>query len=965
MTADRTWESSITSGSNVYEYFGGFKDITTEVTAKPNGLYTFAGLTVDSGDPWCQGQEVMAGWSIFVIYEDAATLTAKTLVLYDGFDIDQNSSTDFLLSGIFASAPTEGKTSMLVWGGDARLGTGAEELSFNDTALFDGDNPASNPYNSTINSLSVTDSYAMDLDTFDVSTLINPTDTLATTQVSTGPDQILMQAIVLQVKSSVIAGRVFDDVNYSGGLGRNLATAAVDAPSFTLTRPNATVELYDASGNFRLRTTTDAAGYYSFAGLTNGDYQVRVVNESVTPARAGALGGEWPIQTYRSDGSAATIGIPNEVGGADPATQDGPANVAPEVNLTSINAQSVAPASIVGAEAKIGVDFGFNFDTIVNTNDSGQGSLREFIDNSNALSNTNLEQDGLTAGVEHSIFMIPSDSDPQSRTQDPNYNTVRDAAVISLAGPLPAITADDTAIDGETQTNNIGSSNAADYTHPIYGAAKDIGTGVDGIVGTVDDMTLPAYPAPEIEIDGNDHGVIFTLSGDNGIVKDIALVDTPSFSAIVTSGTGTVIEDNYVGLLADGSDPGAGVRVNHGIEISGGSSTVRDNVVAYTEAGGMLVDSAATITGNEVYSSAMLSANGDGISTEGTTGQAITISGNRIDDTSAYGIETWNATGPFTIEHNTVSDSGNGGGSEIGGIRIFGTGSTVRYNISTGAVGAGIAVVQTGGANAQNLVSRNSTYANQGLSIDIDATNFAQPNGDGVTPNNGAMNAGLPNNDMDYPVFTVATLEGSDVHVEGYVGTAATQIAGIHTIEVYKVADDGNNNGEIEAGDTLSVGHGEGETFVDSCSTAADGTFACDLTVPASVSLTGTAEITALAYDSSNNTSEFGANRDVDDDANLIITKELDPSTPGPFAEGDNVTYLLTVTNAGPLDATNVTATDTYPSELTLGTATPSGSTTYNSGSGVWTIGSLSSGASATLTLAGTVKSGTSADVVT
>ena len=32
-----------------------------------------------------------------------------------------------------------------------------------------------------------------------------------------------------------------------------------------------------------------------------------------------------------------------------------------------------------------GVDFGFNFDVIVNTNDAGQGSLRQFILNSNLL----------------------------------------------------------------------------------------------------------------------------------------------------------------------------------------------------------------------------------------------------------------------------------------------------------------------------------------------------------------------------------------------------------------------------------------------------------------------------------------------------------------------------------------------------------------------------------------------------
>ena len=962
ITADRTFEAALSLGSKTLEYFGGFEDVTAQVAAKRDGLYTFAGLTVDNGDPWCQSQGVVAGWSMFVIYEDTA-LSGKTLVLYDGFDLERNGFTDYLLTGIYASPPPEAKNTVLLWEGDESLGTGSEELSFNETQLGDALNPPKNPYNSTINSLGVTDSYGVDLDTYDVSTLVNAGDTLATLRVDTGPDLVILNSVLLQVKTNIIAGRVFEDVNYGGGAGRDLATAVAAAPTFSVPRPGAIVELYDASGNFLRTAVTNASGDYGFAGLVNGSYTVRVVNDSVTSSRPGATGTEWPVQTFRTDGSGAVTSVTNEVGGANPAVQDDPANTT-LANLAAITAQSLAPVTILGSAAKGEVDFGFNFDTIVNTNDSGQGSLREFIDNSNALTNANLAQDGLAAGVEHSIFMIPSNTDPQSRPTDPNYNVARGAAVIDLSSALPPIIDADTAIDGETQSDNIGTSNAADYTHPVYGAAKAVGAGVDGIVGTVDDMTLPAYPNPEIEIDGNNQGIIFNLTADNGVVKDIALFSTLGFSGIVGAADGIVIEGNYIGMLADGSDPGGGLRPDHGIEVTSGSATIRDNIVAYTESGGMLIGSTATITGNELYSNSMLSVNGDGISMEGTTGQPITITGNRIDNNNAYGIETWNATGPFTIEHNTVSDSGNGGGVEIGGIRIFGTGSTVRYNISTGAIGAGIAVVQIAGANSQNLISKNSTYANTGLSIDNDATNFAQPNGDGVTPNNGALNVGLPNNDMDYPVFTEAALEGSNLHVEGYVGTAATRIAGIHTIEVYKAADDGNNNGEVEAGDAQSVAHGEGATFVDSCSTAADGTFACDLTVPAAVSLAGSAEITGLAYDASNNTSEFGPNREVDNEANLVTTKILGPLTPGPFAEGGNVTYLLTVTNGGPLDATGVTAIETYPSELILGTATPTAGT-YDSGTGIWAIGDLASGASATLTLDGTVDAGMAGDVVT
>ena len=57
-----------------------------------------------------------------------------------------------------------------------------------------------------------------------------------------------------------------------------------------------------------------------------------------------------------------------------------------------------------------GVNFGFNFDTVVNTNNTGQGSLRQFITNANALSNTGLAQSGLTAGIDNAIWMISNGS---------------------------------------------------------------------------------------------------------------------------------------------------------------------------------------------------------------------------------------------------------------------------------------------------------------------------------------------------------------------------------------------------------------------------------------------------------------------------------------------------------------------------------------------------------------------------
>ena len=89
--------------------------------------------------------------------------------------------------------------------------------------------------------------------------------------------------------------------------------------------------------------------------------------------------------------------------------------------------------------------------------------------------------------------------------------------------------------------------------------------------------------------------------------------------------------------------------------------------------------------------------------------------------------------------------------------------------------------------------------------------------------------------------------------------------------------------------------------------------------------------------------------------SNLGVTKIVDNSTPD---EGEIITYTDTLANAGPYEATNVFLTDTLPVSLTL---VYSGSTqgTYDSGSGLWTVGSLSNGASAILTLTAQVDAAT------
>ncbi|UTB33127.1 MAG: Ig-like domain-containing protein [Methanobacterium sp. ERen5] len=82
--------------------------------------------------------------------------------------------------------------------------------------------------------------------------------------------------------------------------------------------------------------------------------------------------------------------------------------------------------------------------------------------------------------------------------------------------------------------------------------------------------------------------------------------------------------------------------------------------------------------------------------------------------------------------------------------------------------------------------------------------------------------------------------------------------------------------------------------------------------------------------------------------ANIAISQNVN----SPVNVGDLVTYKVTVTNQGPNTATGILITDFAPSGLNgVSIAYSSGTTYYN---GVWTIPSLISGASATLTITGT-----------
>lgn len=94
--------------------------------------------------------------------------------------------------------------------------------------------------------------------------------------------------------------------------------------------------------------------------------------------------------------------------------------------------------------------------------------------------------------------------------------------------------------------------------------------------------------------------------------------------------------------------------------------------------------------------------------------------------------------------------------------------------------------------------------------------------------------------------------------------------------------------------------------------------------------------------------------------ADLSLAKTESNAAP---ANGTNITYTLTASNAAAssLTATGVTVQDTLPLGVTFVSATGTG--TYNSGTGVWTVGTLAPNGNASITITVTVTATSGATV--
>ncbi len=695
-----------------------------------------------------------------------------------------------------------------------------------------------------------------------------------------------------------IAGTVFEDVNYGGGYGRSLVASG------GVGRSGARVELYDSAGAFKGSTTTDANGKYIFnaATLTADTYTVRVVNSTVTSSR-NATAALQPVQTFRTsediDNNNVWDADRNRVGGENPAKIDAPPNLT-GLSLAALTTSDSTPQSIttVVVGNASGVDFGFNFDTIVNTNDAGQGSLRQFILNSNALPNTNLDQvpnpDAGTAainpaaGEEASIFMISDgQSHPGLRSGLTNLLPAGVASIVPIT-QLPTVTDSKTSIDGRTQTANVGDTKSG-----VVGGST---------VGTLA-SALGGISKPEVQISSTSNGGTtpivqgLTASGNNFAVRGLSIYGFSNANIFLDGSSSSIIEQSVIGTVSGdalNTPPVTGRGLAHGITISRSATKVivQDSLIAQNGISGIYMDISAGSNYSEVvvqrnefaYNGFVGLDTGDGVTMSLCMSKCV-VNNNYIHDNKAYGIQEY-INKDVSITNNTVTRNGSGG-TETSGIMVWGsTGTQVVNNIVALNAGDGIYLARfpflaTQALANQVKISQNSFFGNGNLGIDLAgpsnnaATDYRFGQTPYVTANDGAIGTTISNNGIDYPVITYSNLTAGNLTVKGFVGNTldSKTFSGV-TLEFF-IADNsaGNHNGEVLLNDGKSKPHREGKTYIGFCMTDGNSQFNCSFSNAGALGLTDATQITATATDGSGNTSEFSAIPS--SRANLILVKRI------------------------------------------------------------------------------------------
>ncbi|NNC74165.1 MAG: hypothetical protein HKN93_01510, partial [Acidimicrobiia bacterium] len=703
-------------------------------------------------------------------------------------------------------------------------------------------------------------------------------------------------AAQLTLTATLITGTVFEDITgdalhdggYPGDAGDNPPVAGAQVYLY-VDAGTAGPDNGDAlSGVVPNPATTDANGHYAFYGVPDGNYYVVVDSRTIAPT-AGINGGfaqgdVWAQQTYGGIGTAFGAGAgwgwsatPRAVYGGYSGYQTAVAVSDTFTPATPGDAEHVNRVVVSGGASVTDVDLGFSFNVVTNLGAPGtedddgganrtvQGSLRQFIQNANAI-----------VGPNAMYFATEPVFDPTDTAGIHEWYST------TITNNLPTITDPDTTIDGSLwDSTRSGLGNARNINSVTLGYVGGVGTGADGVSGNGDDMTLDGVPGPELEINdgpGSTSGILSTASRTTvqhisiwgfGVVGDDGNIRIGPHGSNIT---GIDINNVVLGTGANAlADPGASRTLGSNVIAEDATSgalpaelnSITDSILVFTDASNVSLanEGGWLIQGNEINGAGIGAANGqykDAISLGGSP-SGHTIIGNYIGGAHGVGVDTWQDPGGHTVTDNTITNNGLSViVEEQAGVRLFGTGSTVEHNIISGNTGAAVIIVgerqptlPTWSAGTGNLISENEFGANTTISIDlVEATDsdITHGLGDGVNGNNSDNNELTTGNlGIDSPVITAAVSSGGSVTVSGTQFNCDTC-----TVEVYAAVADGDGSDTVGLDD-----FGEAITYLGSATVS--GTTWSLVATPAVIPT----DVTALVFDGASNTSELAQNEPV------------------------------------------------------------------------------------------------------
>ncbi len=394
-----------------------------------------------------------------------------------------------------------------------------------------------------------------------------------------------------------------------------------------------------------------------------------------------------------------------------------------------------------------------------------------------------------------------------------------------------------------------------------------------------------------------------------------------------------------------------------------------------------------TITFNKPVTNPVLHLSGMGGNTGGT--QSMYHASLNLTSWTATGTPTLTRVGGntnFTVTGSEIRSTTINGGTNCqvatnagcGSVRINGTVTSVTFRIDLlmGGTGPnpkasaveGITYTVTvdedfGDAPAAYQASPVASHVvggvYMGASVTADNTTTVNGNPQGTSPiANATASSDGGDDGVTFPILTRGVARTIDVAVTGTGGRLQGWI------------DWGADNSFTTAGDQIATNVIDGGA--GDADGVANGIIRLNVTAPA-----GTTQVTTRARFRYSTTASLGINGAASDgeveDYQVIVYPQRNDlslaktvSNPSP-APGSTLSYTLNLNSAALSTTSNtptvVTVQDTLPAGFTFTSVASGGTGTYDSGTGIWTVGTLSPGSSASITINGTATGSASTTV--